>query len=401
MKNVQPPKETAEKDSGPLLGTVYGEGYAKTIGRVTQYETGADFWRDTAAQHGKDEALGICGNYLSLQLKHEQPSEEHRFCRELFTAMYEDTADRAVLEKLVYPYPFQEADKRAEVSFYHENRRRNGECAHAVDEAINDSCYTTYHYNLDIAAMKVIHGYGFERVNMVLAHNLQVHGHDGRYSPDNKRWAQGFDIPEKAFDHDYMNAHPILIEDFTKYSREFYTEAGAKRFAPPGRQESGEMIGGYEITRSISFGDMRGFAIGHDPAAPDPYVCWQFTIEGGKRDFYWGHYFGSVKDAEKDYIARVSATLCDGNAKEIPSTLAAAEMSTKQDHDMIDGRINNEKQLGDSEGYQDKGKIRESAIDALTQDKSSVLARIRESKKIQPAPHKQKDGRGGNGDLER
>ncbi len=29
------------------------------------YKTGADFWRDTAAKYGLEEADGICGRYLA------------------------------------------------------------------------------------------------------------------------------------------------------------------------------------------------------------------------------------------------------------------------------------------------------------------------------------------------
>ena len=72
-----------------------------------RYETGADFWRDTAVSYGTTEALGICGRYLDTQLKHELPRDEHQFCRELFTAMYEVAAKTADPAKLVYPYDFQ------------------------------------------------------------------------------------------------------------------------------------------------------------------------------------------------------------------------------------------------------------------------------------------------------
>lgn len=52
-----------------------------------------------------------------------------------------------------------------------------------------------------------------------------------------------------------------------------------------------ENIQGYEIEKSVLFENSRGFALGHNPAAPQPYVTWQFTENvGGVRDYYWGHY---------------------------------------------------------------------------------------------------------------
>ena len=61
-----------------------------------------------------------------------------------------------------------------------------------------------------------------------------------------------------------------------------------------------EQINGYEILKSTVFANSRGFALGHNPAAPSPYVTWQFT-EGkdGQRDYYWGHYGNSREWAGK------------------------------------------------------------------------------------------------------
>ena len=62
---------------------------------------------------------------------------------------------------------------------------------------------------------------------------------------------------------------------------------------------------GYEIQRAVLFDNGRGFALGHDPVAPNPYVTWQFAEENGKRDYYWGHYFNSKDKAAMDYNNRV------------------------------------------------------------------------------------------------
>lgn len=63
---------------------------------------------------------------------------------------------------------------------------------------------------------------------------------------------------------------------------------------------------GYEIQRSVLFDNGRGFALGHDPAAPAPFVTWQFTQEQGQeqRDYYWGHYHGDEVKALREFQAR-------------------------------------------------------------------------------------------------
>jgi hypothetical protein len=377
-------------DNGSGLGIVYGEDSVRKIEREKHYETGAEFWRDTTSKYGLEEAAGICGRYLSMQVKTDS-DEERQFCRELFIAMMEDTAGRADPGKLVYPFPFEKADERKEVSFYHENRDLNAYCAQAIDSEINASCFETYRYNLELAAMSVIQEYGFPRVNAVLAHNLQRHESDGRYSRDNKEWAAEFALPGGAFDYAYLKAHPILLEDFTNYTRKLYEAVGAERFTLPGAPEAGQSVQGYEISHSVWFDDKRGFAIGHNPNASAPYVCWQFTANDGRRDFYWGHYRSEEKAAEEDYVARTLIHMKDERAQEIPNPLAAAEMTTEQNYNMVDGALNNEKNRLDLTDGQTHEEVRELAPETMPQEKSSVIEQIREAKKAPPPPHKRKD----------
>lgn len=65
-----------------------------------------------------------------------------------------------------------------------------------------------------------------------------------------------------------------------------------------------EIVQGYKIKRAVLFDNGRGIALGHDPAAPAPYVTWQFTQEGGGRDYYWGHYQGNEAGALREFRAR-------------------------------------------------------------------------------------------------
>lgn len=125
-------------DNGSGLGIVYGVDGVKRIENEKHYDTGAEFWKDTAASYGLEEAAGICGRYLSMQIK-TVDREERPFCRELFFAMMEDTAGRTNPEKLVYPFSFEKANERMEASFFYEHRDRNAYCAQAIDNKINTS----------------------------------------------------------------------------------------------------------------------------------------------------------------------------------------------------------------------------------------------------------------------
>ena len=62
---------------------------------------------------------------------------------------------------------------------------------------------------------------------------------------------------------------------------------------------------GYVIRQSVIFDNGRGFALGENFKAPNPFVTWQFTQEDGNRDYYWGHYFNEECEAIGDYNRRV------------------------------------------------------------------------------------------------
>jgi len=67
-------------------------------------------------------------------------------------------------------------------------------------------------------------------------------------------------------------------------------------------RSSKEIIHGYEIKRSIIFEDNRGFALGNNPNAVDPFVVWRFSQDtDGKREYFWGRYMSSELEANKHY----------------------------------------------------------------------------------------------------
>lgn len=69
-----------------------------------------------------------------------------------------------------------------------------------------------------------------------------------------------------------------------------------------------EIVQGYEILQSIVFESRHGFALGHNPAAPDAFVSWQFTEQqGGTRDYYWGEYYNNAESAERSFRRRAAA----------------------------------------------------------------------------------------------
>ena len=63
---------------------------------------------------------------------------------------------------------------------------------------------------------------------------------------------------------------------------------------------------GYEIIKAVMLENGRGFVLGHNPAAPSPYVTWAcYDDDKGQRQYEWGHYGSDRAALEQDFAARV------------------------------------------------------------------------------------------------
>ena len=152
-----------------------------------------------------------------------------------------------------------------------------------------------------------------------------------------------------------------------------------------------DVVHGYKVKQAVCFSNDRGFALAENPAAPSPFVTWQFTDENGKREYYWGHYFAKAESAENDYGKRVSEyQAVYPTLTEKYNYLAAAEMSTEQNYNMLDGRINNvaapRADLTDGQTYEE---MKELAPETLPGAKPSVTEKLEAAKRaVKDAPKK-------------
>ena len=59
--------------------------------------------------------------------------------------------------------------------------------------------------------------------------------------------------------------------------------------------------------QSVAFTNDRGYALGHNPNAPSPFVTWTFYENAdGSRDYNWGHYFKDEEAAVRDFAHRAA-----------------------------------------------------------------------------------------------
>ncbi|SHJ20173.1 Protein of unknown function [Geosporobacter subterraneus DSM 17957] len=136
----------------------------------------------------------------------------------------------------VYKQDADYARQQDELALYRDSNRINGACAQAIEQAIKDSNYALYRYDLDSAAQKVIAEYGAERVAWVLAATLQNLEHDGRFSRYNKDWGKGFSIPKERSIYYTINTHPTVLDGFIDVARKEF--AALEKSAPKAEKKT-------------------------------------------------------------------------------------------------------------------------------------------------------------------
>ena len=127
----------------------------------------------------------------------------------------------------VYRHSTDYAKQNGELEEYRASRKENILCKEAIEDSIRQH-YTNN--RLDDACVKqVVDEFGADRVFYVLANTVQFHTWDGRYSQQNKDWAEGILIPkdQTSWDDDrnvafLLSSHPVLVNGFLDIARKQY-----------------------------------------------------------------------------------------------------------------------------------------------------------------------------------
>lgn len=124
----------------------------------------------------------------------------------------------------IYPFSGEYARSVGESELYRTCRRENIACKEAIEQAIREN-FDGSHLNSGFER-EILADFGVDRVQFVLANTLQGKDTDGRFSRDNKEWAQAFLIPE---DRDtfsgnrklawVVDSHPAVLDGFIKQVR--------------------------------------------------------------------------------------------------------------------------------------------------------------------------------------
>ena len=123
----------------------------------------------------------------------------------------------------VYKGTLALAMEERDVDAYLDSRKFNIDCKKAIEEAIALN-FDGLHLKED-AARQVLEQFGEERMTFVMANTLRELSYDGRFSRQNKDWAEHIEIPEninqgKNLNQDYViESHPALLDGFIDMAR--------------------------------------------------------------------------------------------------------------------------------------------------------------------------------------
>lgn len=115
--------------------------------------------------------------------------------------------------KVLYRWSHDYARKYDELDLWKESYKENCTCARAIEKAISDN-YHDNRLNTDFV-QNIVADFGWDRVKWVLANTIHQHGDDGRFSPDNRKWANNFYMAEDDILWHYsVESHPGLVNMF-------------------------------------------------------------------------------------------------------------------------------------------------------------------------------------------
>ena len=111
--------------------------------------------------------------------------------------------------------------EHGEFEQYQASRRLTEECRNAIDKAISEN-YDGMHLQTGFE-MRLIDEYGEERVKYIFATTLRENLGDGRYSPENKGWAENIPVSESPEERRSccLNSHPAVIDGVVRLIRRY------------------------------------------------------------------------------------------------------------------------------------------------------------------------------------
>ncbi len=243
--------------------------------------------------------------------------------------------------KPLYPWSSADARRLDEHDLWVQSHNENCICAREIEQAIEKN-HRDDRVSTDFVK-DIIKKFGFDRVNWVLANTVREGMDDGRYTPDNKKWAQAKYIPKEDSHINYkfaVNAHPCLVNGVVSRVRKEWQNLGLYDKSHC-YEESLNFQGKVAVLRPDVLEDeykkpeyqlfYASTGFGCDPHASGTKVFGQFLFDGDKTRFCRGDFIGVLKlDLLPDWAKEKYAALSSKDKQVQKEEIA---QDTEQDSD--------------------------------------------------------------------
>lgn len=210
--------------------------------------------------------------------------------------------------KPLYPWSREYAQEHGERDLWRESHKENCDCARAIEREIAKAHnYESHHF--DDAAAPIIEQYGFDRVIFVLANTVQEKNHDGRFSHENKDWANSFYLPADEDRWQYcVDSHPVLTNAFLDQVREAWNALGLHDASHCESEKDGQLdyTGRILVLKPSILKDeyktpdyqlfLAEGGFGCSANARGRKIFGQFLLDGEKTHYQRSDFIGAIKD---------------------------------------------------------------------------------------------------------
>ena len=224
----------------------------------------------------------------------------------------------------VYKGTLAQAMEERDVDAYLDSRKLNIDCKKAIEEAIALK-FDGLHLEED-AATQVLEQFGEERMTFVMANTLRELSYDGRFSRQNKDWAEHIEIPEninqgKNLNHDYViESHPAVLDGFIDMARaeirmqkieQALDEAEVTITEDTRGFEADGHAGTWHTVDERAYAGEKFFFMEHDEYGSD--VAGIIVSEHGQlvAEDLWNGYDAGALEAVSEYLQENGTTLYD------------------------------------------------------------------------------------------
>ena len=224
----------------------------------------------------------------------------------------------------VYKGTLAQAMEERDVDAYLDSRKLNIDCKKAIEEAIALN-FDGLHLKED-AATQVLEQFGEERMTFVMANTLRELSYDGRFSRQNKDWAEHIEIPEninqgKNLNQDYViESHPAVLDGFIDMARaeirmqkieQALDEAEVTITADTRGFEADGHAGTWHTVDEREYAGEKFFFMEHDEYGSD--VAGIIVSEHGQlvAEDLWNGYDAGALEAVSEYLQENGTTLYD------------------------------------------------------------------------------------------